>query len=152
LQAWLAVVNQRVRRALGCAPTDRIVADRAAMLALPPVAPATGWRAGTRLARDHYIRLDGNDYSVHPSVIGRRVEVIADLTGVRVLCDGRLVAEHERLWAKHQTVSDPIHVAAAKALRRKHLDVTRRSVQPEVEVRCLADYDSALGLTDEGVA
>jgi hypothetical protein len=74
---------------LGCAPADRIAADRAAMLALPPVAPATGWRASTRLARDHYIRLDGNDYSVHPSVVGRQVEVIADLTRVQVRCDGQ---------------------------------------------------------------
>jgi transposase len=88
LAGWLATVNRRVRRALGCAPTDRITADRAAMLALPPVAPVTGWRAGTRLARDHYVRLDGNDYSVHPAVIGRRVEITADLARVRVLCDG----------------------------------------------------------------
>src|SRR5215213_7180299 len=33
---WLAVVNQRPRRALGCAPADRIEADRAAMLPMPP--------------------------------------------------------------------------------------------------------------------
>jgi transposase len=153
LQAWLQLVNRRTRRALGCAPADRIVADRAAMLTLPPVPPATGWRSSTRLARDHYIRLDGNDYSVHPSVIGRRVEVVADLARIHVFCDGRAVAEHERLWAKHQTVSDPVHVAAAKALRRKHVDLARATRQPEVEVRCLADYDTALGLTDgQGVA
>ncbi len=72
LTDWLATVNRRTRRVLGCAPTDRIAADRAAMLSLPPVAPATGWRSSTRLARDHYVRLDGNDYSVHPGVIGRR--------------------------------------------------------------------------------
>jgi hypothetical protein len=24
-----------------------------------------------------------------------------------VLCDGRIVADHERVWAKHQTVHDP---------------------------------------------
>ena len=66
LQAWLALVNTRIRRALGCAPTHRITADRQAMLALPPVTPTTGWRASTRLPRDHYIRLDSNDYSVHP--------------------------------------------------------------------------------------
>jgi transposase len=151
LQGWLQLVNRRTRRALGCAPTERIVADRAAMLALPPVPPATGWRTSSRLARDHYIRLDGNDYSVHPAVIGRRVEAVADLTRVRVLCDGRVVADHERLWAKHQTVSDPDHVAAAKALRRTHVEVAARTRQPDVEVRCLADYDTALGLT-EGVA
>ena len=86
LSDWLAVVNQRRRRALGCAPIDRIDADRAAMLALPPVAPVTGWRTSTRLARDHYVRLDGNDYSVHPTVIGRRIEVVADLARVRAHC------------------------------------------------------------------
>ena len=34
-------------------------------------------------------------------------------------------------------------------LRRKHLDVARPTAAPEVEVRCLADYDTALGLDDE---
>ena len=47
LQGWLSQVNTRTRRALGCAPTDRIGADRQAMLTLPPVAPATGWRTST---------------------------------------------------------------------------------------------------------
>jgi transposase len=161
LQQWLALVNTRRRRALGCAPTDRIAADRQAMLTLPPVAPATGWRSSTRLARDHYVRLDSNDYSVHPSVIGRRIEVIADLARVRALCDGRLVADHERVWAWHQTISDPDHVAAAKLLRRKRVGVLRPVTSPvqqgEVEQRCLADYDTALGITgiddlDGGVA
>ncbi len=141
-------MNTRRRRALGCAPTDRITADRAAMLTLPPVAPATGWRSSTRLARDHYVRLDSNDYSVHPAVIGRRVEVIADLHRVRVLCDGRLVADHERVWAWHQTISDPEHVAAARALRRERVGVLRPVQQGEVEQRCLADYDTALGIGD----
>jgi hypothetical protein len=90
LGAWLAVVNQRPRRALGCAPTDRITADRAAMLALRPVAPVTGWRATTRLPRDHCVRLDGNDYSMHPGVVGRRVEIIAEVSRVRVWREGRV--------------------------------------------------------------
>jgi hypothetical protein len=46
-------VNARPRRALGCSPAERITADKAAMLTLPPVAPETEWRAATRLARDH---------------------------------------------------------------------------------------------------
>ena len=145
------MVSTRQRRALGCAPSDRIAADKQAMLALPPVAPATGWRSSARLARDHYIRLDSNDYSVHPAVIGRRVEVIADLARVRVLCDGRTVADHERIWAWHQTITDTAHHAAARALRRQRAGVLRPAPEPEVEQRCLADYDTALGL-DGGVA
>jgi len=151
LQDWIAVVNTRVRRALGCAPADRITADRQAMIALPPVAPATGWRSSARLARDHYIRLDSNDYSVHPAVIGRRIEITADLARVRVLCDGKTVAGHERVWAWHQTISDPEHITAARALRRQRAGVLRPAPEPEVEQRALADYDTALGI-DGGVA
>jgi transposase len=150
LAGWLATVRTRTRRALGCSPADRITGDKAAMLALPPVAPVVGWRATSRLARDHYIRLDSNDYSVHPAVIGRRIEVVADLDRVRVFCDGKTVADHERIWAQHQTISDPEHVAAAKSLRRKRIGVLRSASEPEVEVRCLADYDTALGVDDEG--
>ena len=153
LSAWLAVANTRPKRALGCAPAERITADLAAMLALPPVAPVTGWRSSTRLARDHYVRLDGNDYSVHPGVIGHRVEVLADLTRVRVLCDGRVVADHDRIWARHQTVSAAEHVTAAKALRAVRLGLLRPAPNTEeVEIRPLSDYDTALGLTDGGVA
>jgi transposase len=153
LADWLALVNTRTRRALGCAPTDRIDADRAAMLSLPALAPATGWCFSLRLARDHYVRVDSNDYSVHPGVIGRRVLVRADLDRVQVFCDGQLVADHERIWAAHQTISDPAHVQAAKMLRRKHFSVAGPVSEPQVQVRSLADYDAALGLDfDGGVA
>jgi transposase len=152
LADWLALVNQRPRRVLGCAPADRIQADRAAMLPLPPVAPPTGWHSSLRLPRDHYVRLDANDYSVHPAVIGRRVQVGADLDRVWVACDGRLVADHPRCWARHQTISDPAHLAAAARLRAEQATVTRRD-QGEVQLRCLADYDAAFGLNDgQGVA
>jgi transposase len=154
LADWLTVVNTRPRRALGCAPADRITADRAAMLTLPPVAPATGWRAALRLPRDHYLRLDSNDYSIHPSVIGRRVEIIADLDRVRALCDGKTVADHQRIWAAHQTISDPEHVEAATALRRTRIGLLRPATEPDVQIRCLDDYDTALGVstTEGGVA
>ena len=146
LAGWLAVANTRIRRALGCSPAERIGADRAAMLALPPVAPATGWRSFARLARDHYIRLDSNDYSVHPAVIGRRIEVTADLDRVRVLCEGRMVADHERIWAWHQSVSDPAHVEAARLLRRERITIVRPPAEADVQIRSLSDYDTALGL------
>lgn len=156
LADWLVIANRRPRRALGCAPSDRVTADTQAMLALPPVAPAVGWRCSSRLGRDHYVRLDSNDYSVHPAVIGRRVEVIADLDRVRVLCEGKAVADHERVWAKHLSITDPTHAAAAKTLRRSHLDLVRATTtasgepngDADVEDRRLTDYDAARGLTE----
>lgn len=107
----------------GCRPADRGGRRTAAMLTLPPVAPSTGWRSSTRLPRDHYIRLDANDYSVHPSAVGRRIEIVADLDRVRVFSGGTVVADHDRVWAKHRTISDSEHVAAATVLRHNHLDV-----------------------------
>ncbi len=151
LGQWVAVVNARWRRHLECAPADRIAADRAAMVALPPVAPATGWHRTARLPRDHYVRLDGNDYSVDPAVIGRRVEVTAGLDRVRVTCDGRVAADHERCWARHQTISDPAHLAAAKAMRTaRRLATVPAPRGDEVEQRDLAVYDQLTG--GQGVA
>ena len=152
LSGWLATVNPRWRRHLECAPTDRIAADRAAMIALPPVAPVTGWHKTARLPRDYYVRLDGNDYSVDPAVIGRRIQVTADLARVRVTCDGRVVADHERIWARHQTITDPAHLAAAAALRsaRRLLAPVPGPADAEVEYRDLAVYDR-LGGSREAV-
>jgi transposase len=155
LQGWLEVVNRRRRRVLGCAPVDRAAADTAAMLPLPPVPPVTGWWISSRLPLDFYVRLDSNDYSVHPAVIGRRIEVHADLGRVRAYCEGRLVADHPRVWARHQSLTLPEHEQAAKQLRRDRIGLVRPvgpvGTEPEVETRRLGDYDTALGLHDPGV-
>lgn len=151
LQDWLAVANTRTKRALGCAPTDRLVADRAAMVPLPPVPPTVGWRASTRLARDHYVRIDSNDYSVHPAVIGRRIEILVNLHRVRAMCEGRLVADHARVWCKHQTLTDPDHAVAGSQLRMARSSRLRPVTDgAEVEQRKLTDYDTLLGIDDQG--
>ena len=141
---WLERANRRVVRTLKTAPIDLVDADRAAMLALPPIPPRVGWVNQIRLGRDYYVRVDSNDYSVDPIVIGRLVTVTADLDRVRVRADGRLVADHARMWARHMTVSDPGHVATALQLRER-LTEPRRIEDVEL-LRDLADYDRAFGL------
>lgn len=148
LEQWLQRANSRQHRALGCRPIDRLEADRAAMLALPPVPPVVGWASSVRLPRDHYVRLDSNDYSVHPSAVGRLVEVRADLQTVTITLGGRLVGQHLRCWAVHQTVTDPQHQQAAATMRAE-LSAQRRQPRPDgqsVEQRQLSDYDAAFGL------
>ncbi len=152
LTDWLQRANQRQHRRLGCRPVDRWEADRAAMLALPPVAPVTGWRATTRLPRDHYVRLDSNDYSVHPAAVGRRVDVVADLDQVVVTCGGSEVARHERCWARQQSLTDPAHAAAAAQLRKARRLAAVPAVATEVEHRELADYDRLFGVDSEEIA
>ena len=152
---WLAKANARVVRTIKARPTDLLDADRAAMLPLPPVAPAVGWVNRVRLGRDYYVRVDSNDYSVDPNVIGRFVDVHADLARVDVRHDGRLVAAHDRVWARGQTITDRAHVAAAKVLREQ-FQLPRPLADPEEEIgldltRDLADYDRAFGLIDGGL-
>ena len=149
---WLATANQRVVRTTGAKPTDRLEADRAAMLPLPPFAPPVGWHKQVRLGRDYYISIARNDYSVDPTWIGRLVDACADLQHVRVRLDGRLIAEHPRVWARGVTITDPHHVTIAKSLREAFLQPRSRPADQDLLVRDLADYDRAFGLNGEGVA
>lgn len=148
LTDWLSRANARVVRTIKAAPVDLVDADRAAMLALPPVPLHLGWRNKIRLGRDYYVRLDTNDYSVDPTVIGRMVDVAADLDRVRVREQGRVVAEHPRIWARGTTLTDPAHVQTAAGLRKQFQQP--RSVLGDRDdlARDLSDYDRAFGLND----
>ena len=94
---WLDTANGRQVRTIKTRPIDLVDVDRAAMLALPPVAPRVGWFNEIRLGRDYYVRVASNDYSVDPAAICRIVAVAADLQRVRVRLDGRLVADPPRV-------------------------------------------------------
>jgi transposase len=146
LTDWLPRANTRRHRTLGCRPVDRIAEDRAAMLALPPVLPDPAFRTAVRLPRDHYVRVLGSDYSVHPAAIGRRVEVRADLATVRVTLAGEPVALHPRSLVPHAVVTDPGHAAARDALRGARARVAPTPGDADVEVRDLAVYDRLLGI------
>jgi hypothetical protein len=148
---WLVKANSRVVRTIKAAPVDLIEADRAAMLPLPPIPLHLGWRNKIRLGRDYYVRLDTNDYSVDPTMIGRMVDVAADLDRVRVRCEGRIVAEHVRVWARGATVTDPVHVETAARLRKQFQQpraVGAVGAAGDDLSRDLADYDRAFGLHD----
>lgn len=144
LTTWLVNANLRTHRTLRCAPADRIVEDRRAMMPLPPVLPDPAWRFSTRIARDHHVRVGTCDYSVHPRAIGRRVEVRVDLDQVIVMLGREEVARHRRSLAKHRTLTDPAHVRARDALR--HTSVVALDDPDQVEIRDLAVYDRVLGV------
>jgi hypothetical protein len=69
---------------------------------------------------------------------------------VQVFCDGKSVAEHERVWAWHQTITDPEHRAAANMLHHNRISALRPIPESDqqvlVEQRRLTDYDTALGI------
>jgi transposase len=150
LTGWLERANHRVVRTIRARPADLIEADRAAMLPLPPAAPQLGWHHRVRLGRDYYVRLDASDYSVDPAVIGRLVDVTADLERVQARADGRLVADHARVWARGTTITDPGHAQTARRLREEFRQPRPAGSGGDLG-RDLADYDRAFGLvTAEG--
>jgi transposase len=160
LAGWLAKANARWSRRIGCAPIARWAVDQAAMLALPPMAPGIGWTNRVRLPRDYYVRVASNDYSVDPAVVGRFVDVVADLSRVTITCAGAVVGRHQRCWARHQTITDPAHRQTAHRLAR-HASRVRDDAQDPgrittatatataavVERRDLSVYDAAFGIT-----
>ncbi len=142
---WLRRANNRIHGTTRRRPSEAIWEDRGAMMSFPPVLPDPSWRFATRLPRDHYVRVDTNDYSVNPRFVGRRVEVRVTLDEVIATCDGTEVARHRRCLAKHQTL------LASRSRPRVARDARRSSsvaaaFADAVEERDLADYDRALGV------
>ncbi|WP_456505171.1 IS21 family transposase [Arthrobacter sp. UYCu723] len=149
LGAWLPGANSRLVRRTGARPVDRLPADRLAMAVLPPVAPHLGFADRVRLPRDYYVRVHANDYSVDPVAVGRMVDVAGTLERIQVRLEGRLVADHPRSWAVHQTITDPAHKESAGRLRTEYWKANHARPAPpptDVSARALPDYDALYGI------
>jgi hypothetical protein len=123
------------------------------MVPLPPVVPPIGLSHRIRLGRDYYVRVDTVDYSVDPQAIGRFVDVTASPQAVTVFCDGKVVAHHERSWAKQRVITDPVHAATAAKMRealatdrRRQAAVRQHADGHTVALRALPDYDALFGV------
>ena len=151
LDEWFPIANARHSRSRRGRPSDLVVKDRAAMRPLPPIAPETIFRNTVRLPRDYHVRAFANDYSVDPSMIGRLVEVTANLDTVTISHEGQLISSHQRAWARQLTITDPNHVVQAAVLRKQFQSLTSRWPAPAaaVETRDLASYDEIFGVDME---
>jgi hypothetical protein len=89
------------------------------MLPLPDRQPDLDRRWVIRVPPDPHVRFDTNDYSLDPNLVGRRVEVRVSQREVLavVLDSGELACQHERVFAKHRTVTALEH---ARTLRQRH--------------------------------
>lgn len=141
---WLRRANNRIHATTRERPSEAIFEDRGSMMGFPAVLPDPSWRFTTRLPRDHYVRVDTNDYSVNPRFVGRRVEVRVTLDEVVATCDGTEVARHKRCLAKHQTLLHPQHARVLRAMRAEQQIAA--STVDVVEERDLTVYDRALGV------
>ena len=152
LGQWLERANRRWHRRLEARPADRWDADLARMVPLPPVSPPAWWRSQARIGRDHWVRIDTNDYSVHPQAIGRTVQVTVTADQVTATAGATVMARHDRCWARHQTITDPDHAAAAAVMRGRAQFAVPPPQHVEVESRDLASYDRVFRVIDGGAA
>jgi len=108
------------------------------MRPLPATPPDTDRRFVPRVPAQPYLRLDRNDYSLDPRLVGHRVEVRATQAQITAACldSGELACRHARVFAGGLTFTDPAHQQTLEALRGE-----RRRREPDVERRPLARYD-----------
>ncbi len=144
LSGWLRRANGRIHGTTKVRPAEAIHEERGSMLAFPPVAPDPSLRFGLRLARDHYVRADTNDYSVNPRFVGRRIEVRVTLEEVVATCEGTEVARHRRCLARNQPILAPDHARILRAMRAERL--VTDAFAAAVEERDLAVYDRIAGV------
>ena len=138
LDQWFAKVNARTHKTLRARPVDRLAQELEVMRRLPGQPPDIDRRWVTRVPPDPFVRVDTNDYSLDPGLVGRRVEVRVSQREVSavVLDTGEIAARHQRTFAKHRTITALEHARALRA--------GRRPAEPAVEVRPLAHYDALI--------
>jgi transposase len=71
------------------------------------------------------VRFDCNDYSVPVRCAYREVVVKGDCERVRIYCSEEQVADHRRIWDKHQVSFDPLHYLALLERKVGALDFAR---------------------------
>jgi transposase len=139
LDGWFTRVNARTHKTLRQRPVDRLAHELELMSPLPEAMPDTARRWVTRVAPDPYLRVDTNDYSLDPGLVGRRVEVSVDQRQVTAVAldTGELACRHARCFARHRMITALEHARTLKTQRA-------RPVETPVEVRPLARYDALI--------
>jgi transposase len=141
LDSWCDKANQRVHRTVRAVPAERLELERGRTRPLPEPLPDLDRRLVTRVPQQPFLRVDRNDYSLHPAYAGRRVELRVSQSQVTaiVLDTGEVACRHRRVFAGGLTITDPEHQSHLDRLRpRRH----GRGV--EVETRPLARYDALI--------
>jgi transposase len=140
LDRWFSErANTRTHKTLRCRPADRLAEERQALARLPEPMPELDRRLVTRVPADPHVRVDTNDYSLDPRLVGRRVEVRVSQSEVLAVAldTGELCARHERCFARHRTITALEHRRALRELRGA-------PAEPHVEARPLSRYDALI--------
>jgi transposase len=160
---WLReVANARIHGTTRERPADRHLLEKTRLHALPEHPFDTDLVVPLIISKEARVHLDSNSYSVPDkldghSIVGKSVHLRANDDTVRVVLDGKDIAEHPRCWDRHRAIEHPAHIDAllerrpsARAPRRRDRlaalspgaamylqEVARRRIHLETEIRKL---------------
>jgi hypothetical protein len=134
--------NVRLHRTLRERPVDRLERERESLRALPEAGPGLDRRVVLRVPPQPYVRIDRNDYSLDPRLVGRRVEVRVSQRQIvaGALDTGELACRHRRVFAAGQELTDAAHQEQLEQ-RRLARYAGKPAAGEDVEVRDLAVFD-----------
>jgi len=129
LNAWLEQrcredLKRRLRGKTGC--KEELLAEELCVMRQLPLTDFEANRVeSTRASNLSLVRFDGNDYSVPVRCAYREVVVKGDCERVRIYHGDEQVADHRRIWDKHQVSFDPLHYLALLERKAGALDFAR---------------------------
>jgi transposase len=140
---WIReVADQRLHGTTHARPVDRLAEE--------PLRPHRGhppFQLQTRLvrtvARDCFVTVETNRYSVPAAFIGQEVEVQwGPAETLQIYAQGRCIATHPRLPARHQVLVEAAHLRGLPTGPDRVGLGPRRAMELEIEVRDLAVYEA----------
>lgn len=114
--------RQAILRGQTTSIAERMQADMAVFMALPPAPYDACHKVATRVSSLSLVRYRNNDYSV-PTRYGHQ-EVLAKgyVDRVEIACRGEIIAVHARSYATAEFVYNPLHYLALLEHKSKALD------------------------------
>ncbi len=114
--------RQAVLRGHSTTIAERMVADVAAFMPMPPSPYDACHKVATRVSSMSLVRYRNNDYSV-PTRYGHQ-EVLAKgyVDRVEIACRGEFIASHPRSYDKAEFIYNPLHYLALLEHKSKALD------------------------------
>jgi transposase len=113
------VANVRMHATTRERPVDHFQREQSLLRPLPAIPFDTDELVPTLVSPLARVEFDRNRYSVPPDLARRPVTIRANGYEVRVLHEGKVVAQHVRCYDRRQLIVSPDHRLAALALRKR---------------------------------
>jgi transposase len=162
------IANVRIHETTRERPIDRFQQERSLLRALPRDPFDTDEIVPAVVSPHARVEFDANHYSVPPNLARQTVTIRADGREVRILHQGKVVAQHARSYQRRQLIVLPDHRLAALTMSRRsrssalehafdalgpearefHLGLKRQPVKTGVHLRRLLGLARVYGSTE----